>query len=203
DPAKAPRMAALAEPIRGPVVRRFRSLARELKICLAFGLTEREGNELFNTAVLIDHRGRVCGTHRKARLAEGSHPSWYFDRMGHRLRAFDTPLGRAGLVICYERWNPHIARTLVLDGARYLLIPSYGSRARQQNQAVVNRARENGVPIVEASVGLSLIVSKGEMVAYKLGYDRITVATIEIPEPPSEHAARASERLFLKRRPAR
>jgi apolipoprotein N-acyltransferase len=102
-----------------------------------------------------------------------------------------------GFVICNDRWNPMIARTLVLDGARLLLIPSYGSRRRDQNQAVLARARENGVPIVEANVGMNLIISKGEIAAYKWGNDQITTAVVDVPVAPSTAAARAYEREYM------
>ena len=91
-----------------------------------------------------------------------------------------------------------VAHTLVLDGARVLLIPSAGLKAKRQNQAVLARARENGVPIVQAYFGLSLIVSKGEMVAYKWGSDQITVGVVDVPERPSRLAARACEKELLQ-----
>jgi predicted amidohydrolase len=100
-------------------------------------------------------------------------------------------------MICNDRWNPDVARTQVMDGAQILLIPAYGSRRRHQNEAVIARARENGVPIVEANVGVNLIVSKGEVVAYAWGNDRISLAEIEAPLPPSSKRARSMEEAFL------
>lgn len=198
NPARAPEMAGIAEPLRGRMVGRFRTLARELGICLAFGFAEKVGDGVYNTALFIDQRGRTCGVHRKTQLSEGYHDSWYFNRLGRRLRAFDTPFGRAGFMICNERWNPQIARALVLDGARFLMIPSFGHRAKDQDAAVTARARENGVPIVEANVGLNLIISKGEVVARRCEENRLTVATVDIPAAPSRRAAGALERAYLK-----
>ena len=60
------------------------------------------------------------------------------------------------------------------------------------------RARENGVPIVEANVGMNLIISKGEIVAYKWGNDQISTAIIDIPEPPSQEIARCAEQEYLQ-----
>ena len=58
-------------------------------------------------------------------------------------------------MICADRANPLISRTLVLDGAQFILIPSYGSRKKWQNEAVLARGRENGVPVVQANVGVT------------------------------------------------
>lgn len=197
DDDQAQRLLDIAEPIDGPYIQRFRDLARSLDTCLCFGFAQRIRREVYNAAVFIDNRGRICGTYHKTQLAEGTHDSWFFNRIGKRLRAFDTPFGRAGIVICNDRWNPDITRALVLDGAQFILIPSYGSRSKAQNETVVARARENGVPIVEANVGVNLIVSKGEVVAYKWGIDQITTATIDIPVPPSTRSARQAERAYL------
>ena len=197
-PEKAEAMLEIAEPIDGPYIRRFQRLAKSLNTCLCFGFAERLGGDVYNCGVFIDDNGEICGRYHKTQLAEGTHPSWNFNRIGNTLRAFDTPLGRAGIVICNDRWNPLITRTLVLDGAALIFIPSYGSKLKAQNETVLARARENGVPIVEANVGLNLIISKGEIVAYKWGNDQITTAVIDIPIPPSLEVARSSEQEYLK-----
>ncbi|MYE90371.1 carbon-nitrogen hydrolase family protein [Candidatus Poribacteria bacterium] len=194
----AEKLLDVAEPIDGPYIQRFQQLAKQLGISLCFGFAERIADEAYNCAVFIDHNGEICGKYHKTQLAEGTHSSWNFNRIGKTLRAFDTPIGRAGAVICNDRWNPMIARTLVLDGARLIFIPSYGSRSKSQNEAVLARARENGVPIVEANVGMNLIISKGEIVAYKWGNDQISTAVIDIPEPPSQKVARRAEREYLQ-----
>ena len=195
--ATAEAMLEVAEPIDGPYIRRFQELARTLNTCLAFGFAERIGDEAFNCALFLDQEGEICGRYHKVQLAEGTHPSWQFNRVGHRLRAFDTPIGRAGFVICNDRWNPDIVRALVLDGARIILIPSYGAKTKRQNQAVLARARENGVPIVEANVGMNLIISKGEICAYQWGNDQITYGVVDIPAAPGAEAARQAEQGYL------
>ena len=191
-------MLDIAEPLDGTYIHRFRRLAHQLKTCLCFGFAERCGTSVYNSAVFLDSNGEICGTYHKTQFAEGTHPSWNFNCIGETIRAFDTPFGRAGVLICNDRWNPLIARTLVLDGAQFLLIPSYGSKGKAQNRTVLARARENGVPIIEANVGMNLIISKGEIVAYKWGNDQISTAHIDIPNPPSTEAARQSEQEYLQ-----
>lgn len=200
--AAAEALLAVAEPIDGPYIRRFQKLARSLNTCLAFGFAERIGDEAYNCALFLDQQGEICGRYHKVQLAEGTHPSWYFNRVGNRLRAFDTPLGCAGFVICNDRWNPEIVRTLVLDGARIILIPSYGDKSKRQNQAVLARARENGVPIVEANVGMNLMISKGEICAYQWGNDQITYGVVEIPLAPSTAIARQAEQAYREAQPS-
>lgn len=186
----------IAEPVDGRYMRHFKKLAQRLEICLCFGFARRSGDEIFNSAVFIDSEGKICGIHNK--LSEGTHPEWKFSRQGDKIRAFDTPFGRCGILICSDRWYPIIARTLVLDGAQFILIPTYGSKNRAQNKAVLARSRENGVPIVQANVGMNLIISKGEIVKFEYGKDRITTAFIDIPVRPGKQAARICENVFIK-----
>ena len=200
QPERGEAMLALAEPIDGPYIRRFQQLARRLGTCLCFGFAERIGDEIYGSAVFVDHDGVIRGKHHKMQFGTGTHQSWFCNREGQALRAFDTPLGRVGIVICNDRRSPLLVGTLVLDGARLILIPAYGARTREQNLVVLARARENGVPIVQANVGMNLIVSKGEVVAYKWGTDQVTAAVIDIPEPPSTSAARRAEQEYLDAR---
>ena len=183
--------------LRGPEIRRFQALARELRMCVLFGLAERIGDDVYNCAVFIDGQGKIRGTYHKMQLAEGYHDDWWFNRLGKHSRAFQTPFGKCGVLICNDRWNPDIARIPVLDGARYLLIPSYGSRSRDQDRAVLARARENGVPIVEANVGVTLIVSKGEIVACERRVDALTLGVIHVPAVSSAANRDRHEEVFL------
>ena len=194
---RAQRMLDAAVTMRSSYIKRFRGLARELKMCLAFGLAERIGHEVYNCAVFLDQTGRLRGRYHKMQLAEGYHDSWWFNRLGEKSRAFETPFGRCGFLICNDRWNADIARIPVLDGAQYLLIPSYGSTARAQDAAVLSRARENGVPIVEANVGRTMIISKGEIVGSSSKQTAITTSVIEIPALRSKENRDRQEQVFL------
>ena len=183
--------------IKSDILQRFQDLAKELRMCLVFGLADRIGDEIYNCAVFLDDTGHLCGKYHKMQLAEGHHSSWWWNRLGKQSRAFDTPFGRAGMLICNDRWNPDIARIPVLDGAQYLLIPSFGDRSRSQDKAVLARARENGVPIVEANVGVTLIISQGEVVAVSRKQTSITYGTIAIPASPSKRNRDIHEKAFL------
>ncbi len=194
------KMNDVAVEIDSPVVDRFQKLARELRMCLAFGFAERIDNDVYNCALFIDHEGNICGKQHKMQFAEGYHPSWWFNRLGEHNRAFDTPLGRCGVLICNDRWNADLARIPAMDGAQFLVIPAYGSRSLRNDEAVLSRGRENSIPVVEANVGVSLIVSQNEIAAVNRAEEGITFATITIPPPreASPEARDAQEQKFLK-----
>ena len=130
-------------------------------------------------------------------LSEGYGPGQWYNRLGARSRAFNTPLGRFAFMICNDRWNADLARIPVLDGARCLLIPSYGFKGAAQDKAVLALARQNGVPVVEANVGLLLAISKGEILKRVKKDTAMIVATIDVPAAPSAANRDLHERKFL------
>ena len=190
------KMKDVAVPIDHPIIQRFQRLADELEMCLVFGFAERIGDDVFNCAVFIDHDGKIRGKYHKMQLAEGYHSSWWFNRLGRNSRAFDTPYGRCGILICNDRWNPLLARIPVLDGARFLIIPSFGSRSQSQDETVLSRGRENGVPVVEANVGVTLVVDGGRITAVDRDKEGITFGRITVPPPV---AVQAEERDRVER----
>jgi len=198
----AERMNDVAIPVDDPLIGKFRKQAERLDMCLVFGFAEKDGADVFNTAVFIDDAGVIRGRYRKMQLAEGCHPDWWFDRLGTQARAFETPFGRCGILICNDRWNPLLAGILKADGAQFLAIPSFGSTSRAQDDAVLARSVENGIPVVEANVGVTLVASGAKIVALDRQITGITYAEIEIP-PASEPDQAERDRLemrFLRQR---
>jgi predicted amidohydrolase len=196
--AKQIRDVAIA--IDDPVIQRFQSLASELKMCLVIGFAELVEKDVFNCAVFIDDQGKISGKYHKMQFAEGYHSDWWFNRLGKHSRAFDTPFDRCGVMICNDRWNPLLAKIPALDGAQFLVIPSFGSRSKLQDEAVLSRARENKLPIIEANVGVTLIVSNGKIAAIDRNEAGITYADITIPpsRPAKPKMRDQAEAEFLK-----
>jgi N-carbamoylputrescine amidase len=110
----------LAEEVPGgPTALAWREAAEEAGIYVVAGLLEREADTLYNSAVLLGPG--VVGRYRKTHL-------WDKEKLlyepGRELPVFDTPVGRIGLLICYDGWFPEAVRTLASKGAQILCIPS-------------------------------------------------------------------------------
>ena len=111
----------LAEEVPGgPTVLAWVEAAEASGVCVAGGLLEREGEVPYNSAVVLG-RGGVFGRYRKTHLWDRE-KSLYDP--GRELPVFDTPLGRIGLLVCYDAWFPEAVRTLAMKGAQILCIPS-------------------------------------------------------------------------------
>ena len=198
--AKAEQMKHVAISIDGPVIKHFMRVAHQLEMSLVFGFAEQIEDDVFNAAVFIDQQGNLCGKYHKMQFAEGYDSEWWFNRLGKNSRVFDTPYGRCGILICNDRWNPQLAKIPVLDGAQFLIIPSFGSRSKKQDEAVLRRGRENQVPIIEANVGVTLIVNEDKIVAVDRKEEGITYGTITIPPASAPRLKQRDqvEEAFLK-----
>jgi predicted amidohydrolase len=95
----------------GPEIRRLARLAGDLVVCA--GYCEADGERRYNSAVCVSGDG-VLGRHRKVHQPLGEDASY---AAGDRFAAFDTPVGRLGMMICYDKAFPESARALALDGA--------------------------------------------------------------------------------------
>jgi beta-ureidopropionase len=122
-----PKAQELAEPIDGPTVTRMRAAARALKLWIVVPFYERVmPGELYNAAVLVDAGGAIVGHYRKHHIPMGSHfqEKFYFRPGNLGYPVFDTPYGRVGIMICYDRHFPEAARALGLNGAQVVFVPT-------------------------------------------------------------------------------
>nr|WP_167321962.1 carbon-nitrogen hydrolase family protein [Rhodococcus kroppenstedtii]MBY6435445.1 carbon-nitrogen hydrolase family protein [Rhodococcus kroppenstedtii]NIL79688.1 (R)-stereoselective amidase [Rhodococcus kroppenstedtii] len=99
---------------RGPELTRIVGAAGGMTVCL--GYTECAAGERYNAAVCLTGDG-ILGSHRKVHRPAGEHLAY---AAGESFSAFDTPVGRMGLLIDYDKTFPEAARTLALDGARVI-----------------------------------------------------------------------------------
>jgi agmatine deiminase len=115
-----------AETIPGETTDLFSGVARDLGVHLVVPLYERSGSGSYhNTAVMIDERGQILPPYRKIHIPFD--PCFYeknYFRPGHEYRVYPTPIGKIGILICYDQWFPEAARMLTLMGAELILYPT-------------------------------------------------------------------------------
>jgi len=118
------KMVEFAEPIPGPITKIVSEIAVKRNSTICFGMTELDGEKMYNTAVLIGADGKILGKHRKVHLYEADIESGF--SAGDRLEVFDTHLGRIGILVCYDAFYIESICVLDLKGAEIVLIPSVG-----------------------------------------------------------------------------
>lgn len=203
-----------------PAVLALLEAAGAMTVC--FGFTERvAGGRRANVAVCGTAAG-ILGVQRKVHRPPGEVP-WY--DAGDRFAAFDTPVGRLGLLIDYDKTFPEAARALALDGARVLAVVCAwplsrthpASRVARDRQSVLfdlydrARAAENQVVVVTANLSgtrgrlrflaqSKVVLPDGAVVA-RTGF-RPGIVCAEVDVEAVVAAARANQHHLAERRPS-
>jgi predicted amidohydrolase len=206
----------LAEPVPdGPSTTAFLDLAREEGVHVCFGLPERDGDRLYNTAVLVGPEGLVL-RYRKAHLFWDEFDVFDPGNLGFPVADLAGGAARVGIMICFDWVFPEAARNLALAGAEIVLHPSNLVLPFCQ-RAMVTRSLENGVFSITSNrtgteeragkdpltfTGGSQILSpKGEVLA-TLDAEEETLALAEIdPAAARDKTLTPRNSLFADRRP--
>ncbi|MEN6578666.1 MAG: carbon-nitrogen hydrolase family protein [Phycisphaerales bacterium] len=176
----------VAQPVPGPTTQRLGEAARNNRIWVVASLSERVGDAVCNTAVLIDRQGRIAGTYRKTHLPR---EEWRQGvRPGTEYPVFDTDFGRVAIQICYDWFFPEVAAILAMKGAEVILAPTWGTTFPDQD-GVANgetvfrvRARDNGVYLVPSVYdGNSLVIDPmGRILASSGGKTGVFWAEVDL-----------------------
>lgn len=152
-------VAATTLPRESGMFDRLAKLAGRAIVCI--GYTEAAPGGPFASAICLSGDG-ILGHHRKVHVPPAERGIL---RPGDGFSAFDTPVGRLGMLICYDKMFPEAARELALDRAEIIasmsawpvcrLRPAPVMRADRQvlhfNALDVARAVENQVVWVSAN----------------------------------------------------
>ncbi|XP_056366988.1 deaminated glutathione amidase [Oenanthe melanoleuca] len=128
---------ALAEPLHGDTVGRYRQLARECDVWLSLGGFHERGQDwdstgrIYNCHLLLDNSGAVVAAYRKLHLFDAALPgapalceSSFTNPGRELLPPVPTPVGKLGLAVCYDLRFPELAQALRGAGAQILTFPS-------------------------------------------------------------------------------
>ena len=121
----------------GPEIRRLSAIAGDLVIAAGYCEEAGDGSTRYNSAVCVTGDG-VLGNHRKVHQPLSEDASY---GAGDHFAAFDTPVGRIGMLICYDKAFPESARALALDEAQIILCLSAWPGSRTNPSADLARDR--------------------------------------------------------------
>src|SRR5688572_8084728 len=146
-------------------VPQLQEIARALAIGIISGVSERDGESIYNSQVSINARGEIVAKYRKTHLFSPppveEHKCF---AAGDELVSFAAGGLRLGLTICYDLRFPEVYRTLACaEAANVFIISSAWPFPRMEHQRVLATARaiEN-----QGYVVLSNRVGKDDGVAF-------------------------------------
>src|SRR5712691_8326790 len=185
-----------------PLLRR----AGQAGVVCHIGFAEKSGSRYFNTAILTDERGALCGTFRKIHLPGVTKPDGYaqvyephfFESGDTGYRVFPTRRAKVGIAICQDRRFPESYRSLGILGAEIVLI-GYNTPisplaldlnelvmragAYQNNLFVVGAAKAGVEDGVEFIAGSCVINPMGQVIAKAATTgDELVAARIDLDE---------------------
>jgi len=117
----------LAEAVPGPTTAAFQAVAGELGVVIVASIFEKRTEGLYhNTAAVIDADGRYLGKYRKMHIPDDPqyYEKFYFTPGDLGFRAWDTRVGRIGVLVCWDQWYPEAARLTAMMGAEILVYPT-------------------------------------------------------------------------------
>jgi len=168
----------IAEPIPGPTTRRLGDVAREWNMYIVAALGERDGEAVYNTAVLIGRDGNVIGKYRKVQLPREEIESGVTP--GDAWPVFDTDFGRIGMMVCWDVQYAEPARALAFQGAEIIFVPIWGGNE------ILTRARaiENQVHVVSCGYGIASTIYDpwGNLLAEAKERPSVAIAEIDLNE---------------------
>ncbi|MDH3242802.1 MAG: carbon-nitrogen hydrolase family protein [Alphaproteobacteria bacterium] len=149
-----------AEPSTGRSVTFLKSLARQYNVYLGTSFLEADGEDFFNSFVLIAPDGKIAGRVRKSPPAS---VEAYFYRAGDDSHVIETEIGRIGVSICYETLLYERLFELYRASVDIVLLPSAAGRPmsfipgdierfdRMVRLGAPHYAKALGVPVVMAN----------------------------------------------------
>jgi N-carbamoylputrescine amidase len=98
-------------------------------VVVVFNLTERDGDQTFDTSPIIDADGTLIGQTRMMHITEYEHfhEQGYYTPGDSGAPVYDTAIGRLGVAICYDRHYPEYLRALALQDAEIVIVPQAGT----------------------------------------------------------------------------
>jgi predicted amidohydrolase len=127
-----------------------------LKPFVIFGMVEKEGREIFNTAVVI-HNGNLIGKYRKTNLVGAENNIF---TAGDDFPVFEIGQIKLGINICYDTNFPAASRAIANQGAELLICPCNNllpndiakKWKNEHSPARISRSNENGMWLVSSDI---------------------------------------------------
>ncbi|MBA7588993.1 Formamidase [subsurface metagenome] len=174
---------SLVEPVPGPLTDRIAEIAHLHRMYIIAPLFEREGDRVFNTAVIFDRDGRIMGKYRKTVLPVME--TWGVDT-GDEFKVFETDFATIAVATCWEITFPEIPTILALKGADIIFNPTMGGTGPEglsTAHCYITRAMENSVyiaPVTLGTNGTGIIDFNGNVLAEAVGaVDTVIMAEID------------------------
>ncbi len=108
-------------------VEKMKELAKEYQVNFIPGsfVEKAKDGRVHNTAIFINRGGEIIGQYRKIHLMDAAaYKESAYVSAGDKMCIVDTDFGKIGLMVCYDLRFPEQARSMCLQGAQMIIVPS-------------------------------------------------------------------------------
>lgn len=119
----------LATPIPGADSDRICALAKRFNVMILIGLDEKDGDKLYDSAILVDRDGKILLKHRKINVLPELMTPPYSTGRTEDISAVETRFGRIGVMICADTFTDNNRLRMQALKPELALVP-YGWAAK-------------------------------------------------------------------------
>lgn len=107
-------------------IKKIREKCSEYKIIAIPNVYLKEDNKYFDASLVIGMDGEILGTSKMVHIVscDQFYEQDYYSPSDTGFKVYDTPLGKIGVIICFDRHIPESFRVCALKGADLIIIPT-------------------------------------------------------------------------------
>lgn len=196
------------------VIKQLTAKAKEYQYYLSPNIYLELDNKRYDTSLWINSDGKLIDHAKMVHIAQAPYfyEQDYYTPSNDGFKVFDTPFGKIGIVICYDRHLPESIRTVTLKGADLIIIPTANTKLEplemfeweirvqaMQNQVFIAMCNRVGVEDQMDFAGESLIVDpNGNVIMKANDQEQLIECEIKLKEA---RRLREKKPYFSTRRP--
>ena len=123
EKADAERWAMTAD---GTEITAIRDACRKFRIHASPNVYLKQGEKRYDASLMIDPDGEILGISKMVHIAQAKffYEQDYYTPSDDGFKVYDTPFGKIGVVICFDRHLPDGIRSCAKQGAELVIIPT-------------------------------------------------------------------------------
>lgn len=195
-------------------IQEIKSMCRKYKIMVSPNIYLEENGRNYDASLLISKNGELLGISKMVHIMQSRYfyEQDYYTPSEDGFKVYDTPMGKIGIVICFDRHLPESIRSCAVLGADLVLIPTANIEGEPLDMfewEIRVQAMQSSVAIAMCNrvgkedqlhfVGQSIVVdSSGEVITKASGSEQLLYAEVDLAQSGE---MRKKNPYFLLRRP--
>jgi predicted amidohydrolase len=195
-----------------PAIAELQKMAEDEKLMISPNLYIEQDGKYYDMSLMISLDGTLLGASKMVHIlqAEQFYEQDYYEPSEEGFLAYETPFGKVGIVICFDRHLPESIRTCARKGAKLIIIPTANVKNEPlemfeweirvqafQNNVFIAMCNRVGVEGKMHFAGESLVVDPNGEVIYKAGdEEELVVCEIDLAKVDEVRCKRPYIRLI-------